>query len=170
MKAAAAGGTAPYTYSYKYKKSTADTWTSLAMYSSETSMSFKPGAATTYDIKVIVTDKTGKSVTKSAQCVVKSSGTTTTALTNNSKISSANITLGSTVTMTGAASGGTSPYKYSYYYKKSTVSNWNTKAELTTQTSQSLKPTSSNTYYDIRIVVTDNTGKSVEKLYSVYVK
>ena len=72
--------------------------------------------------------------------------------------------------MTGAASGGTSPYKYSYYYKKSTVSNWNTKAELTTQTSQSLKPTSSNTYYDIRIVVTDNTGKSVEKLYSVYVK
>ena len=51
MKGSATGGTAPYKYTYKYKKASADTWTALATNTTETSKSFKPGAATTYDIK-----------------------------------------------------------------------------------------------------------------------
>ena len=159
MKAAAAGGTAPYTYSYKYKKSTADTWTSLAMYSSETSKSFKPGAAATYDIKVIVTDKTGKSVTKSAKCVVNPS--TSTALSNKSTLPTS-ITLGDKITMKAAAAGGTAPYTYSYKYKKTTADTWTSLAMYSSETSMSFKPGAATTY-DIKVIVTDKTGKSVTK-------
>ena len=39
----------------------------------------------------------------------------TSALTNNSTISATTVKAGTEVTMTGKATGGTSPYKFAYY-------------------------------------------------------
>ena len=69
--------------------------------------------------------------------------------------------------MTGAASGGTSPYTYAFYYKRSENSSWKTiGTEFGTATTAKLTPTTS-TSYDLKIVVKDKTGKTAEKTFSV---
>ena len=78
-------------------------------------------------------------------------------------MSATSITLGKSVTLTGAASGGTSPYTYAYYYKKSSQSSWTTVKDFSSTTSVSITPASATTY-DVCIKVKDKTG-TVEKKY-----
>ena len=163
IKGSATGGTAPYKYSYYYKKSTATNWNTKLENSSSTSTSFKPGSAVPYDVKIVVKDAKGASQTKTYTVSVNASGT----LTNKSTAPSA-ITLGQSITMKGSATGGTAPYTYSYYYKKSSVSNWNTKLENTTSTSTSFKPGYA-VPYDVKIVVKDKSGKTSTKTFTVNV-
>ena len=161
IKGAAAGGAAPYKYSYYYKKSSANNWNTKLESTTSTSTSFKPGAAVPYDIKVVVTDSQGKTEEKIITCKV------TKELVNKSAVSES-YTFGSSIKIKGAATGGTAPYTYSYYYKKSSVNNWNTKLENTTSTSTSFKPGAA-VPYDVKIVVTDAAGKTAEKVFTVQV-
>ena len=160
---AASGGTAPYTYSYYFKKASQSTWTTKLANSSSTSAAVKPGSAVDYNIKVVVTDKNGKTAEKIFTVKVKAP------LTNQSSVASSTITLGNTINITGAASGGTAPYKYSYYFKKSSQSTWTTKTANTTSASVTVKPGSA-VEYKVKVTVTDNSGNTEDKIFTVTVK
>ena len=160
---AATGGTAPYTYAYYYKRSTASSWTTIKTDSeTATTASLKPLAAVNYDVKVDVKDSVGTVKTKTFTV-------TATTLTNKSKISAAAITLGDKITITGAAEEGTAPYKYAFYYKRSTASSWTTLGtEYGTATTATLTPLAA-VKYDIKVNVKDNTGVVISKTFTVNV-
>ncbi len=172
----ASGGTSPYKYAYYYKKSTDSSYTKLlesngSAYVSNTSAVFKPTAAGTYNIRINVKDSTGTAASKDFSVVCKSS---TSVLANNSTVSASSIDFGSSVTLSGKASGGTSPYKYAYYYKKSTDGSYTKLLELNgsayvSNTSAVFKPTAAGTY-NIRINVKDSAGKAASKDFNVVCK
>ena len=163
---AASGGTSPYKYAFYYKRSTATAWTTLGTeFGTATTASVKPTSAVTYDIKIVVKDSANKTATKTFTVNVVSA-----ALTNNSKISATTLNLGDTLTITGGAAGGTSPYKYAFYYKRSTASAWTTiGTAFGTATTASLKPLAAVSY-DVKIDVKDSKGTVVSKTYNLTVK
>jgi len=67
----AEGGTAPYTYEYYFKKASQSTWTKKNVENTATSTTVKPGSATTYNIKVIVSDSTGNKAINTYNVTVK---------------------------------------------------------------------------------------------------
>ena len=168
----ASGGTSPYYYALQYKKSTASSWTTIGTkYSTTNTGSFKPkpGSAVNYDVRVTVKDKNGKTAAKSWTLKVNPASTTTTALTNSSKVSATSVKTGTTVTLTGAATGGTSPYKYAFYYKKSTSSTWNVAGtEFSTTKTATFTPKSA-VAYDVMISVMDAKGVVETKTFAVRV-
>ncbi len=178
----ATGGTSPYKYAYYYKKSTESSWTkayvtsSGSAYTKYDSVTFKPTTAGTYDVRINVKDEygNGKVVSKDFKLTVTAD---TTALANNSSVSATSVKANTEVTLTGKATGGTSPYKYAYYYKKSTDSSW-TKAYVTSSgsaytkyDSKTFTPKTAGTY-DVRINVRDEygNGKTVTKDFKITVK
>ncbi len=116
IKGSAKEGTAPYKYTYQYKKSSSSSWVTIGSAGTTvTSASFNPGSVTTYNVRVIAKDSAGTTDTKTFSVSVSDS--TTTALVNNSTVSSTSVAVGQTVTLTGKASGGTAPYTYALLYK-----------------------------------------------------
>ncbi len=162
VNGAATGGTAPYKYYYYYKKSSATKWSEKLINTTATSVTMKPTAAGTYDIGVYIKDSKGQTCKKTITVTVKA------ALINNSKVSATSVKLGNSFKVTGAASGGTAPYTYSYYYKKSSATSWTAKATNTTAASVTMKPVAKGTY-DIRIVVKDSKNATADIIYTVTV-
>ncbi len=164
----ASGGVSPYTYAYYYKKSSDSSWTSIGtVYGSSTSQKFTPTAAGTYNLKTIVKDNGGKTAEKTFSLTVKEKAAD---LANSSTVSPTTVTTNNSVTMTGKATGGTTPYKYAYYYKLSSASTWTTVGtEFGTATSATFKPTSAGTY-NVKIIVKDNAGTTAEKTFTVTAK
>ena len=159
----ASGGTSPYTYKFESKHSTSSRYHVIKDFSSTATTSWLPGKTGTYTVRITVKDKAGKTASKTFTLTVKSE------LQNNSKISATSIKLGSSVKVTGSATGGTAPYKYSYYYKKSTSSSWTVKAENTTSTSVTITPGAAVSY-DIKIIVTDSNATVADIIYTVNVQ
>ena len=164
----ASGGKAPYTYALLYKKSTSSTWSKIGeKYGSTTSGSFKPGSAVDYDVQINVKDAAG--TVKSKKFTIKVSEAAPTALANTSKISATKVSAGTKVTLTGSATGGTSPYKFAYYYKKSTSANWTAiGTEFGTAKSASFTPKSA-TVYDLQVIVMDSKGNIETKTFALIV-
>ena len=96
---------------------------------------------------------------------------TAAALVNNSTVSTTNLTLGDTLVIKGAASGGSGSYSYAYYYKRQGNSLWRAiGTEFGTATSASLKPTDSEGVFDIKVIIKDNqTEETVTKNFTVTV-
>ena len=159
------GGVSPYTYAYYYKKSADSSWTTIGTaFSSSTSQSFTPTTAGSYNLKTIVKDNGGKTAEKTFTLTVKEKVSD---LANSSTVSPTSVTTNNTVTMTGKATGGTTPYKYAYYYKLSSASTWTTVGtEFGTATSATFKPTTAGTY-NVKITVKDNTGATADKTFTV---
>ena len=66
--------------------------------------------------------------------------------------------------------GGTSPYKYAFYYKKSGTSSWTTiGTAFSTATTASFKPTEAATY-DLKVTVKDNTSATKDKTFTLTAK
>lgn len=63
MKGAASGGAGTYKYAFYYKKSKNTAWTAISENTAK-SAAFKPGSATSYDCKVVVTDANGTKTEK----------------------------------------------------------------------------------------------------------
>ena len=158
----ASGGTSPYTYKFESKHSTSSNYHVIKDFSSTATTSWQPGKTGTYTIRITVKDKAGKTASKTFTLTVKSE------LQNNSKLSATSIKLGSSVKVTGSATGGTAPYTYSYYYRKTTTPSWTAKAENTTSTSVTITPGAA-TSYEIKVVVKDSTGNSSTRIYSLTV-
>ena len=127
-------------------------------------VSIKPANATGYDVCIKVKDSTGTIEKKFFTVKVANA-----ALTNNSTISATSITLGETVTLTGKATGGTSPYTYAMLYKKKTDTKWTTKQDFKENATVSIKPANA-VEYDVCIKVKDTTGTVEKKYFSVTVK
>lgn len=159
----ASGGVSPYTYAYYYKNSSSSSWTTVSAFSSKTSAVIKPTAAGTYTVKVTVKDSAGTTTDKTFSLIV----TNVTPLTNLSTVSATSIAAGNTVTVSGKATGGTSPYKYAFYYKKSTDTAWKTiGTEFGTETSGTFKATPA-AVFNVKIIVKDNKSTTAEKTYDV---
>jgi len=59
LKGAASGGSGTYTYAFYYKKNSSTKWTEMQPAFTTKSAAFKPGSATTYNVKVVVKDSDG---------------------------------------------------------------------------------------------------------------
>ena len=72
--------------------------------------------------------------------------------------------------MIGKAVGGTSPYTYSFYFKRSTNTNWKLLGDAFTSTASArFRPTATGSY-DIRIIVKDSTGATETKYFTAVAK
>ena len=164
----AIGGEGDYTYALMYKKHIASDWIKIGQkYTSVNVGSFTPKSATTYDVRIIVKDESGKTVKKDFALEVKAAQK---ALTNKSTVSATEVTKGTKITLTAKAEGGTAPYTYALMYKKSSSKTW-TKigTKYGTASTGSFKPGSATTY-DVMINVKDSTGKVKSKTFTITVK
>ena len=89
-------------------------------------------------------------------------------MSNTSKVSSASITKGQSVKLTGAASGGTSPYKYAYF-AKAPNGNWYTLKDYSTAASFNFKPKAVGKY-TLTIKVKDSKNAVVSKSFTLTVR
>ena len=79
-------------------------------------------------------------------------------LSNTSTLSASTVKKGTKVTIKGKATGGTTPYKYAYYYRRSGNTTWNTLGtEFGTATSATLTPSAAATY-EIKTIIKDSKG------------
>ena len=164
IKAAASGGKGSYTYAAYYKTSNDDAWTVLQSFDTNSTLTFTPEQQTVYDICVKVKDETGKVVKKYFTLKVVSP-----ILANVSKLSSANIDLGQTVTLMGGGSGGDAPYTYAFLYRKEGASSWSLLGtKYGTASTETYTPKAEGTY-DIRINVRDATGTIAIKEFKLTV-
>ena len=164
LTGAASEGTAPYKYSYYFKKSSDTSWSVKGTeYGTETTATLLPGTATTYNVRISVKDSAGCVQTKAFDINVYPS------LKNNSKVSSSSVVSGNSVTLTGEAAGGTSPYKYAYYYKKNSDTSWNVIGTgYNTETNAEIIP-DTETVYNIKIGVMDSTGSVKFRTFNINV-
>lgn len=159
---AASGGSGNYSYAYYFKKSSKTEWQALSDgYTTETTAKLKPGSAVPYDIMVVVKDSNGTIQVKNFTVKINNA-----ALTNKTTISAKSIKVGEKVVLKGAAIGGTAPYKYAFYYKKCTNSEWLPIIEPYTTKSIAFRPTTA-IGYDVKAVVRDATGTEKEVSFTV---
>ena len=163
VKCNASGGSGFYNYAVYYKKTSDSKWTTKQDYKSTSTVTIKPAKATVYDICVKVKDNTGREVKKYFKLNVINAP-----LANNSKLSTTSIKRGESITAQAIAAGGTAPYQYAFYYKKTTQSTWTTKQDFSSNATTSIKPANDGTY-SICVKVKDNTGTIVKKYFTVTV-
>ena len=88
-------------------------------------------------------------------------------LENTSSVDNEAVPAGSKVTITGSAKGGSPDYTYAYFYKLSTKNSWNKISDgFVSDTSQTLKLGKVGDY-DIKVIVKDSDGCTIEKLLKV---
>ena len=158
LNAVGSGGTAPYTYAYYYKSTSATTWHTIKGFSTTASTSLTLSTADDYNICIKVKD-TDNEIAKKYFVVTASNG----ALSSKSYMSSTNIDLGDTVTLNGVGIGGSPAYTYAYYYKLENSSTWICRKTFSSSNKVNLTPASGGTY-DICIKTKDTTN-TVHKLY-----
>ena len=140
----ASGGTAPYQYAVSYKKSSSASYSTVQAYSTNKVVTFKPAAATVYQVMVKVKD--AKDAVKSLTFDLTVTGTPVSKLNNTSKVSAASVALGKSITMTASATGGTSPYRYGFSYRKGTSGNFTLLKNYSTAKTYTFTPKSSGIY------------------------
>ncbi len=151
---AATGGTGPYTFAYYYKLASKNTWTAISNgYVSNTSVNKTFTAGGAYNVKVIVKDSSGKTVQNKIDLTV-----TDLSLKNNSYLSSESVLKGKTVTITGDASGGKGPYKFSYYYRRASKNTWRLLSDGYTDAESVELTLGSPDDYVVRVIVKDSAG------------
>ena len=156
---AAAGGTAPYTYSYLLHNKDTDSWSRLTpQFVNSASYTWTAGSVGNREFFVEVKDSTGKVVRSSAVAV---SAVKAQDLTISAKAGSNKVNVGDKVTVTGAAAGGTAPYTYSYLLHNKDTDSW---SRLTPQFVNSASYTwtaGSVGNREFFVEVKDSTGKIV---------
>ncbi len=159
----AVGGMGSYQYQVVYKQTSQTSWTTAQAYKTNPTVTFKPAKATTYDVCVKVKDSNGTEVKKFFTVTVSN-----TALVNNSTLSATSITLGTKITATGKATGGTGTYQYQVVYKQTSQTKWTTAQNFSTNATVTFKPAKATTY-DVCVKVKDSNGTIVKKFFTVTV-
>lgn len=86
-----------------------------------------------------------------------------------SSISTAKVTLGSSIKIKASASGGSGSFQYAYYYKKNSSSNWIRIKNYSNSKIVTYQPLSA-TDYTILIKAKDSKGQVAEKKWSISVR
>ena len=167
------GAEAPVRYAYYYKRNNSSVWRRIGTEFTETkSASFKPTSEGEYDIKIDAIDANDEIVSKLYSVIVsdKLSVNTGLPLENNSHLGAQTVASGTHAELIGEASGGTTPYRYAYYYRRTGNKMWRvTGTEFGTATNAFITPKSTGTF-EIRIVVKDYSGETAEKLFTLEVE
>ena len=168
FKGNATGGKGAYTYKFYYRKGNND-WTEFketSITENGTKARLVPGAAATYNVKVVVTDERGTSDEKIFSVSV------TNPLVNESTVDKTDCYNGDAVTVTGKASGGAAPYTYQFYYKKASTDNWTLfkDANISSDGTVAKFYPGVATKYNIKVIVTDKNGNTEEKPFEINVK
>ena len=157
------GGTAPYTYAFFYKLTDQTKWTCRKGFSSTDKVAFTPTAAGTYDICIKVRDAKGAEHKKYFTLEAANKP-----LTGESYLSSSKISRGSSIQLTGAASGGTAPYQYAFFYKKAADTAWTCRKGFSSTDTVSITPDSAGTY-DVCIKALDANKAQVKEYFTLKV-
>ena len=162
INASATGGFGEYQYKVYYKREYKTEWVTKQRYSTNSTISIMPKAATTYDVSVKVKDSNGTVVKKRFKISV-------TKPENTSTVESENISLGESIRINCSATGGSGEYTYAVYYKRASADKWTTKQNYSANTSVSIKPAAKTTY-NISVKVKDSLGNISKKYFDVTVK
>lgn len=153
-----------YLYAMYYRRSGVKTWSKLGDYSTITTGSIKPQKTMPYEILVKVKDGNGSIADKYITVNVYDP------LTGKSSVSADEINLGQSVTMNGAAEGGSGSFNYAYYYKLADSDKWTTLKKLSSDASAVFTPDAAKVY-DLKVVVKDTkTGKKASNEFKLDVK
>ena len=166
----ASGGKPPYQYQFSYSTSSNGTYYIIQSKSTTKTVTYTPNYSGTYYFKVTIWDSNNDYVQETLSCKITPKSYTE--LQNTSSISATSCFQGKGgVTLKGSAAGGSTPYTYSYRYKKSGESEWQyiNGHEWVGNTAVNFDPDDADTY-DIQIVVKDNKGTQVKNSFSLNVK
>jgi len=165
MTGAATGGSGSYTYKFYYKKQGNSNWSSFgSAYVTATTATLSPSSAGTFNLKSVVTDSVGKTAEKTFTVTFEEK---VTALTNKSTVTATSASVGTAVTIKGAASGGTGSYIYEFYYKKQGASSWSTFGSGNrTATTATLKPSAAGTFI-VRVYAKDSNQATDGKDFTI---
>ena len=89
-------------------------------------------------------------------------------LINESTVTSTTVEVRKTIRFTGAASGGTAPYQYAFYYKRRNASDWTTKSDYGAASYVDFTPQNVDTYY-YKVNVKYNKGTIRSKVFTISV-
>lgn len=162
----ATGGTGFYKYGVYFKKKTDTEWTTVKAFSAGNKTGFTLPSSGEYEVCVKVRDSSNSTVKKYYDVTANLE---TAPICNLSTVSAKTITLGKTVKMTGACSGGTSCYEYLMIYRmvgndqEIILQNYGANNIVT------FKPEYRGTY-ELCIKVADFEGANQEKWFTLTVK
>ena len=159
---AATGGSGDYTYAVYYKQTSQTTWTKVQDYASEITKTITPKAATTYTVRVKVKDSAGTIKNKDFKVTVSKT------LANTSTISAASIVIGDSLTVTGAATGGSGDYTYAVYYKQTSQTAWTKVQDYASEITKTITPKAATTY-TVRVKAKDSAGTVKNKDFTITV-
>ena len=91
-------------------------------------------------------------------------------LTNSSTISAESVTSGTSVKLTAKASGGTSPYLYTYRYRASGASTWTNIGNPDVSDATKTFLINNTGIYEIQVLVKDSSGDTASKNFTLTVK
>ena len=162
----ATGGKAPYYYTIQSRKAGSSSWQAVGEKNTTTNVQvFTPGAICTYEIRVIIKDSLNSTVSK----LFTLDSVSGAPLKNESFVSTYSVPVGESLTVVGKASGGAAPYFYTAQYKKKSASSWTTIGQKdTTSTNFTFVPGAEETY-EIRMIVKDNAGDMVSRVFTIEV-
>ena len=168
LTAKAEGGTAPYTYTYRCRETGTTAWKYLgATNVSTATYKYTPSAVGTYTLQVLIKDADSTVVVKGFTLKVTEAAAS--ALVNNSTISSTSVNTGDTVTLTAKASGGISPYTYTYRYRESGTTTWKYLGSTNVKTTTYDFTTTEAGTYVFQVLIKDAGSTVVSKGFTVKV-
>jgi putative Ig domain-containing protein/glucodextranase-like protein len=149
FSATATGGTSPY--QYKWWIQSGGVWTIARDWNTSASLTWQPVAAGTYNVAVWVrnagvTADASQAMSQVTYAIAQNSSTQSAALavtSLTSNVASPQV-LGTTVSFSAAAAGGTAPYQFKWWVQSGGV--WYVAQNWSTSTTLNWQPTTSGTY------------------------
>lgn len=134
------GGTAPIKYTYDYSIAGTNQWKTIASKTTAATVNFKPLEAQIYYIQVSAEDAAGLGSTQTAVVIVSK------AITLNAGVAPASPTVGGTITLNAASTGGTGTVQYAYFVKPPSAADYKTIKSYSTAASVAYHPTEKGSY------------------------
>ena len=161
INASATGGLGDYQYEVKYKQESCKTWTTAQSFDPNSVVVIEPKAVTTYDVCVKVMDSRGVVAKKTYKVMV-------TKPQNTSEVSETTLELGNSLEVTCSAVGGTAPYQFAVYLRRTSSTKWLTVQDFSSETNVTVTP-AARTDYRLCVKVMDSNGYISKKYFDITV-